>query len=91
MPWSQILQFGSILPNSSQHGPLAHNPAMGLRAIRRCLKEPRQFMRQLRAILRAGAYGPVCMMIPMLTCVSELDQTLELIEQAKDELKKQKA
>ncbi|MCW9012637.1 MAG: phosphoenolpyruvate--protein phosphotransferase [Gammaproteobacteria bacterium] len=78
------------LEDSLQHGPLAHNPAMGLRAIRRCLKEPRQFMRQLRAILRAGAYGPVCMMIPMLTCVSELDQTFELIEQAKNELKKQK-
>ncbi len=73
-----------------QQGPLAHNPAMGLRAIRRCLKEPRLFLRQLRAILRAGAYGPVCMMIPMMTCVSELDQTLELIEQAKRQLKERK-
>lgn len=78
------------MEDSLQHGPLAHNPAMGLRAIRRCLKEPRQFMRQLRAILRAGAYGPVCMMIPMMTCYSELEQTLELIEQAKDELRQRK-
>lgn len=76
--------------SSLQHGPLAHNPAMGLRAIRRCLKEPQQFMRQLRAILRVGAYGPVCMMIPMLTCVSELEKTLELIDQAKDELRTRK-
>lgn len=75
------------ISDGSQHGPLAHNPAMGLRAIRRCLKEPQQFMRQLRAILRVSAYGPVCMMIPMLTCISELEQTMELIEQAKEELR----
>jgi len=78
------------LENTSQHGPMAHNPAMGLRAIRRCLKEPQHFLKQLRAILRTSAYGPVCMMIPMLTCITELEQTLELVEQAKDELKKKK-
>jgi len=42
----------------------------------------------LRAILRVSSYGPVKMMIPMMTCISELDQTLELIEQAKQELKR---
>ena len=78
------------LENTSQHGPLAHNPAMGLRAIRRCLKEPQQFLKQLRAILRTSAYGPVCIMIPMLTCITELEQTLALIEQAKEELKNNK-
>jgi len=78
------------MQDAFQQGPLAHNPAMGLRAIRRCLKEPQLFLRQLRAILRVGAYGPVSMMIPMMTCVSELDQTLELIEQAKDELRSRK-
>jgi len=78
------------LENTLQHGPMAHNPAMGLRAIRRCLKEPQHFLKQLRAILRTSAYGPVCMMIPMLTCVTELEQTLALIEQAKDELKNKK-
>jgi phosphotransferase system enzyme I (PtsI) len=78
------------MQDAFQQGPLAHNPAMGLRAIRRCLKEPQLFMRQLRAILRVGAYGPVSMMIPMMTCISELDQTLELIEQAKDELRSRK-
>ena len=64
-------------------GPMAHNPAMGLRAIRRCLKEPQDFMPQLLAILRASAYGPVRMMIPMLTNLEELDQVLALIEEAK--------
>lgn len=70
-----------------QHGPMAHNPALGLRAIRRCLKEPHLFMHQLKAILRTAAYGPVNMMIPMFTCVSELDQVLVLIERAKNELR----
>jgi phosphotransferase system enzyme I (PtsI) len=64
-------------------GPMAHNPAMGLRAIRRCLKEPQDFMPQLLAILRASAYGPVRMMIPMLTNLEELDQVLALIDEAK--------
>ncbi len=65
------------------HGPMAHNPAMGLRAIRRCLKEPQDFMPQLLAILRASAFGPVRIMIPMLTNISEVDQVLSLIEDAK--------
>ena len=78
------------LDSTMQHGPMAHNPAMGLRAIRRCLKEPEQFMHQLRAILRTAAYGPVQMMVPMLTCVSEIHQLKTLLEQAKDELKQRK-
>lgn len=73
--------------DTQQHGPMAHNPALGLRAIRRCLKEPHLFMFQLKAILRAAAYGPVNMMIPMLTCTSELDQVMVLMEQAKNELR----
>ena len=72
------------------HGPMAHNPAMGLRAIRRCLKEPQDFMPQLLAILRASAFGPVRLMIPMLTNVEELDQVLVLIEEAKQILSKSK-
>ena len=70
------------------HGPMAHNPAMGLRAIRRCLKEPQDFMPQLLAILRASALGPVRIMIPMLTNTGELNQVLALIEEAKQILKK---
>ena len=70
------------------HGPMAHNPAMGLRAIRRCLKEPQDFMPQLLAILRVSAFGPVRIMIPMLTNTGELDQVLALIEDAKQLLTK---
>lgn len=73
------------VPNttSSNSGPLAHNPAMGLRGIRLCLNEPALFMTQLRAILRASAKGPLRILIPMLTNVSEVTQTLALIESAK--------
>ncbi len=72
-------------------GPMAHNPAMGLRAIRRCLKDPDEFLNQLRAILRVAAYGPVQMMIPMLTGIGELKQVSQLIERAKEQLRERRA
>ena len=71
----------------SAQGPLIHNPALGLRAIRRCLKEPELFIHQLCAILRASAFGDVHMMIPMLTSIEEVQQVLDLIEQAKHALR----
>ena len=67
----------------------ATNPALGLRAIRLCLTEPRRFLIQLRALLRASHYGKVNIMIPMLANASELDQTLVLIRQAKRSLDEQ--
>ncbi len=66
------------------------NPALGLRAIRLCLKEPELFLPQLRAILRASAKGKVRLLIPMLTSVQELAQALVLVEQAKAELRREK-
>ncbi|MBI1890256.1 MAG: phosphoenolpyruvate--protein phosphotransferase [Burkholderiales bacterium] len=65
----------------------ALNPALGLRAIRYCLAEPQIFLMQLRAILRASAYGPVRLLIPMLSHTSEIDQALVMIEQAKGQLR----
>ncbi|OIP11757.1 MAG: phosphoenolpyruvate--protein phosphotransferase [Betaproteobacteria bacterium CG2_30_59_46] len=62
------------------------NPALGLRAIRLCLAEPQMFHTQLRAILRASHYGKVRLLIPMLSSLSELRQTLHLIGHAKQEL-----
>jgi len=62
------------------------NPALGLRAIRLCLAEPQMFHTQLRAILRASHYGKVHLLIPMLSSLSELRQTLHLIGHAKQEL-----
>jgi phosphotransferase system enzyme I (PtsI) len=68
---------------------VAPNPALGLRAVRFCLAEPRLFLTQLRAILRATHYGNVRILIPMLASVSEIDQTLALIERAKESLREQ--
>jgi phosphotransferase system enzyme I (PtsI) len=62
------------------------NPAMGLRAIRFCLAEPQMFLTQLRAILRASHYGKVRILLPMLAHAHEIDQTLALIAQAKEQL-----
>jgi len=65
----------------------ASNPALGLRAIRYCLSEPQLFLTQLRALLRASHYGQVRVLIPMLTQAQEINQTLVLIEQAKEMLR----
>ncbi|MGI4848182.1 MAG: phosphoenolpyruvate--protein phosphotransferase [Janthinobacterium lividum] len=65
----------------------ALNPALGLRAIRYCLAEPQMFLAQLRAILRASAFGPIKLLIPMLAHAFEIDQTLMMIEQAKAQLR----
>ncbi len=65
----------------------ALNPALGLRAIRYCLAEPQMFLTQLRAILRASAFGPINLLIPMLSHAFEIDQSLLMIEQAKAQLR----
>ena len=64
----------------------ALNPALGLRAIRYCLAEPQMFLAQLRAILRASAFGPIKLLIPMLSHAFEIDQTLAMLAQAKAQL-----
>jgi phosphotransferase system enzyme I (PtsI) len=68
---------------------VAPNPALGLRAVRFCLAEPRLFLTQLRAILRASHYGNVQILVPMLASSGEIDQTLALLEQAKETLREQ--
>ena len=66
--------------NGTLNGSL--NPALGLTGIRLCLAEPVMFRTQMRAILRAAAHGPVKMMWPMITSVSELKQCLTHLETA---------
>jgi phosphotransferase system enzyme I (PtsI) len=66
------------------------NPALGLRAIRVSLAEPKMFQKQLRAILRASKYGKIKLLIPMLSHAHEIDQTLAAVEQAKSSLRGQK-
>jgi phosphotransferase system enzyme I (PtsI) len=62
------------------------NPALGLRAIRFCLKEPEIFKRQLRAILRASHYGNVQLMFPMISGLQELLDAKEMMGKVKDDL-----
>ena len=64
----------------------ALNPALGLRAIRWSLSEPGMFRQQLRAILRASAYGKVRLLIPMIAHVSEVKHTLEALARARQQL-----
>jgi len=66
------------------------NPALGLRAIRLCLAEPQMFHVQLRALLRASAFGNIKILIPMLSSLTELRQTLLLLERAKQSLRLEK-
>ena len=69
-----------------QSGPVTTNPALGLRAVRLCLKEPALFRPQLRAIIRASVHGPVRIMIPMLSNVHEVQQVLQMVNDIKIEL-----
>jgi phosphoenolpyruvate-protein phosphotransferase (PTS system enzyme I) len=65
----------------------ALNPALGLRAIRWSLSEPGMFRQQLRAILRASAFGKVRLLFPMVAHLSEVRQTLEALARAKQQLR----
>ncbi|MCP4681505.1 MAG: phosphoenolpyruvate--protein phosphotransferase, partial [Desulfobacterales bacterium] len=62
------------------------NPALGMRAIRYCLKKPEVFKKQLRAILRASIYGKVQLMFPMISGLQELLDVKEILEQTRNEL-----
>jgi phosphotransferase system enzyme I (PtsI) len=84
----RTLDVGADKPlDTTEHTAL--NPALGLRAIRYCLAEPQMFLTQLRAILRASSYGKVRILIPMLAHAFEIDQTLNLIAQAKAQLREE--
>ena len=64
----------------------AANPALGQRAIRYSLAEPDMFLEQLRAIHRAAEHGPVRLLIPMLVHGHEVEQSLRLIAQAREQV-----
>jgi phosphoenolpyruvate-protein phosphotransferase (PTS system enzyme I) len=71
-------------------GPSTANPALGLRAIRLCLKEQDMFRVQLRALLRASRFGEMRIMLPMISNLQELRQARHLIEEVKDDLRRQR-
>ncbi len=62
------------------------NPFMGYRAVRYCLDNADQYKVQLRALLRASAFGDIKIMIPLVTCVEEVRAVKELVEVCKEEL-----
>jgi len=66
------------------------NPALGLRAIRLCLKQKDIFRTQLRAILRASAHGDIRILFPLISSLEEIKEAKELLEQAKAELEKER-
>ena len=70
--------------NPQKHTP--SNPALGLRAIRLCLKEPELFRTQVRALLRAAVHGRVQIMLPMISSVQEFCQAQQLIDLAQAQL-----
>ena len=62
------------------------NPALGYRAVRICLSQPEIFRTQLRALLRASAFGNISIMVPMIASVWEVQKVKEMMEGLKAEL-----
>ncbi|MFZ5765310.1 MAG: phosphoenolpyruvate--protein phosphotransferase [Thermodesulfobacteriota bacterium] len=65
------------------------NPALGLRAIRYCLREPTLFITQLRALFRASAHGNLRILFPMISSYCELEQIKEIIAGVRGDLRRQ--
>ena len=74
---------------SSIPTPQEANPSLGLRGIRFCLKNPEIFKTQLRAILRAAAYGNVRLLLPMISGCDEIHQTFQIIDEEAEALEKE--
>ncbi len=83
----RVLDLGGdkIIPQQEESGEL--NPFLGWRAIRFLLDRPTIFKTQLRAILRASAFGKVKILIPMISSVEEVKKTLQLLDEVKSGLK----
>jgi phosphotransferase system enzyme I (PtsI) len=86
----RTLDSGADKQTALNNKKISPNPALGLRAIRLCLSEPKVFMAQLRAILRASHFGNIKILFPMLSSISELRQTKLILERAKASLRKEK-
>lgn len=76
-------QFGTV----NNELPTGTNPALGLRAIRLCLKDQALFRTQIRALLRASVHGDIRIMLPMISSVQEFRQALDLIRMVREELR----
>lgn len=77
----RTMDIGGDKPSPGLNIPKEDNPYLGMRGIRLSLSLPEIFKEQIRAILRASAYGKVRMMLPMVTRVEELIQTRALVRE----------
>jgi phosphotransferase system enzyme I (PtsI) len=73
---------------ANQSGLDEANPALGLRAIRYCLRKPDVFKTQLRAILRAAAFGNVRILFPMISAYFEICEAIKALDEAAESLEK---
>lgn len=90
----QMLSIRTFDVGADKEIPCLHqhtedNPALGVRGIRYSLQHPKMFIVQIKAILRAASHGQIRLMFPMISQLEELQQALELIEQAKQQLRDQ--
>ena len=84
----RTLDIGGDKDASAFHLPKEENPALGMRAIRISLKRPEIFKTQLRAILRASAFGKIAIMFPLITSVWEVWKAKEILDEVKLDLDK---
>jgi phosphotransferase system enzyme I (PtsI) len=81
-----VIRTFDVGADKMDSGDKEANPFLGNRGIRYCLRKKDWFKKQLRAILRASAYGNIWMMLPMITQMSEIIETKNLISECKNEL-----
>jgi len=86
----RTLDLGGDKFLSQLHIPHEMNPYLGWRAIRFCLARPDVFKVQLRAILRASAFGKLKLMYPMISGIEELRQANKMLNEVKEELRKKR-
>jgi len=85
----RTLDINGDMAVSNSSDSIERNPALGLRAIRYCLKNPDVFITQLRAILRAASFGNVRILFPMISSNDELCEAKRILNQAADSLEKE--
>jgi phosphotransferase system enzyme I (PtsI) len=86
----RTLDLGADKPGAGALGVGSEsNPALGLRGIRLSLARRAHFVAQLRAMLRASAYGPVRVLLPMVACVEEIDLAAEALEASRAQLQRE--
>lgn len=83
----RTLDLGGDKLRPDAETPPEWNSFLGLRAIRICLQDPALFRPQIRAILRASAFGNVKMMYPMISTLGELQAARQLVEECREELR----